>query len=90
MAHDLIIFSGVTLVFSIIILWITSLSMIRDRSILDYMAFFVLGLVLVFQSSLMAFQFFWNMSWIFFEVIVFVNLLWIFFVLRRFAKDGHS
>jgi len=86
MAHDLIIYSGIMLVYSIVILWITSLSMIRDKCIKDYLGFFILGMVLVFQSSLIAFHVFLNMIWFFFEAVVFFTLIWIFFTLKGLSK----
>lgn len=82
MSED-IIASIMALFFSVIILWISSLSMIKHRTISYYLPFFFLGVLLVFHSTLVAYGIFLIIVWLFLELAFFLDLVWIYFVFRR-------
>ncbi|MCK4650008.1 hypothetical protein KAT36_02140 [Candidatus Pacearchaeota archaeon] len=86
MNFEIIVYSVLALIFSIIILWVTSLSMIRDKNIFGYLAFFALGIVLVVHSTFMVFEFFWGWQWVILELLIFFNLIWILMEMGGFNK----
>ena len=86
MAYENVILSITILVFSVIILWVTSLSMIRDRNISEYLVFFILGIILIINSTFMAFSIFWGLPWVISESLIFLYLIWVLLEMRRFAR----
>lgn len=74
----------VTIVFfALVILWDTTLAMLKRKSISGFLPFFALGMVLTVYSGFIFFEIFLNQAWLILEFLIFFNLAWIFLRLRR-------
>lgn len=86
MGYETIALAVSTLIFALIILWETSLSMISKRNIIGFLPFFFMGVVLIVYAAFILFEFFFVWSWFFLEFLILIVLIWIFIIIRR--KNG--
>lgn len=68
---------------SIILIWITSLTMIDKKKIILLLPFWIMGVLFSFQSGFIFYSLFKQIAWFFIEIVMLVCLLWIFIILRR-------
>jgi hypothetical protein len=78
MGHEVIVLASIALVFSLIIIWMTTQSMIKIKRFLEFLPFLLLGISLSFYSAFVLFEFFFQWGWVFLELTIFLSLLWIF------------
>lgn len=72
---------------SLLIIWITSFFIIRERNIDKYLPFIVLGIILLIYPSFILFELFFEWPLLFLESLIFFNLVWILIKLSGGKND---
>ena len=67
-----------TLIFSIVIMWESIVSMLFRKSISDFLSFFLLSVVLALYTGAIVFELFFNSIWMALESAILLNLIWVF------------
>jgi hypothetical protein len=83
MVYEAVALAVTTLIFALIIMWETSLSMINKKNILGFFPFFSLSIVLTIYAGFIFFEFYFQLAWATLELLILLNLIWIFIVIRR-------
>ncbi len=81
-------YTGLTLVSSLIILWLTTNYMIENKRIKRFLPFFIIGILYSFNAVFNFLEVYFSWSWFFLEVFVLVAIFWIFIIIRR--EDDRS
>jgi len=80
---SLLLYLSIVLLGAIILIWITSLIMIRKQKIFLFLPFFIAGMLFCFNAAFVFYEIFLNLAWSFLEFVTLIILLWILIILRR-------
>ena len=88
MDYSLTIVSMIFLFFALVIIWISSFSMIKNNTILDFFPFLILGVILIFYTTLFILGIFLTWTWIILELSIFSILVWIYLNIAKVNLNG--
>lgn len=86
MDASILVYMSIYLIFSIILIWKTSLLMLEIKKIEILLPFFIFGILICFQAGFIFYSLFERFVWASIEIIFLVSLIWIFIILWRENK----
>ena len=82
-----IYFGIIGLLGSLIIIWNSTMSMIKNREIQGFLPFFIIGIMLILYSILSLLDHLLFYQGFYLDIIIFIDLIWIFVEIRRVNKN---
>ena len=77
------------IIFSVIILWKTTLIMIEKKKIPSFAPFFIVGVAFCFYASFIFYEIYETTFWMFYELLLLTSVIWILMILRG-RKNGFN
>jgi len=83
MSESILTYIMLYLLFSVALIWETSLAMLKKRKITPFLPFLLLGILASFQAASIFYDLFEKVIWGFIEFAFMANLIWVFAILRK-------